>query len=161
LYTSVAMTETGELGIARGQLFTVHRKEGDALSPYGMGQPLVEALPSLLAGGFEKRFGPGASQTLFVALEVALVALAAWGAGLAAPVLAVGPVFEGVRCGGALAACGGLGVAHPLLVGLWRLTIGADKALVLYFPLAVRSAIGIARVARRGDANGSALAIGG
>ncbi len=277
LYSAVAMTETGELGIARGQLFTVHRKAGDALSPYGMGQPLVEALPSLLAGGFEKRFGAGASQTLFVALEIALVALAAWGAGLAAlalgggtpgflvallgtglasplwaytgagyaeplqaaclalalaaavrgvrrgedearlagreacaagalaafsvlakpldlvvaplllapllldgatprrarvrlvgwaaagaaPVLAAWLVLEVVRFGRPLAAYGGFGFTHPLLDGLWRLTVGPDKGLLLYFPLAVLSAIGVARLARRGDANGSALAIGG
>jgi hypothetical protein len=277
IYTAVAMTQTGELGIARGQLFMVHRREGDALAPYGMGQPLVEALPSLLAGGFERRFGPGASQTLFVALQVALVALAAWGAGLAAlalgggmpgfcvalfgtglasplwaytgtgyaealqgaclalafaaaaravrrgeaearlaareacaagalaalsvlaksldlvvaplllapllldgaaprrervrlmgwaaagaaPVLAAWLALEVVRFGRPLAAYGGFGFTHPLLDGLWRLTVGPDKGLLLYFPLAALSAIGVARLTRQGGANGSALGIGG
>jgi hypothetical protein len=106
LATSVAMTESGELGIARGQLFMVHRAAGDALAPYGMGQPLVEMLPSFLAGGFEKRYGGGASQTLFVALEVALVALAAWGAGLAA--LALGASETGF-----LVALFGTGLGSP------------------------------------------------
>src|SRR5262249_7497338 len=79
LYTGVSMAEHDEIGIARGALFTVHRPAGDAVSPYGIGLSLVNAVPAFLASSFEKTFGAGSSNTLFVAFGIVLVALAAAG----------------------------------------------------------------------------------
>lgn len=83
-YTSVSIAEFGELGIGRGQLFAVHRREGDAVSVYGMGLSVLEIPLALLATPWERRFGGGSSQTLFVAFQILLVAGAAAGAGLLA-----------------------------------------------------------------------------
>lgn len=82
LRTGVAIAELGELGIARGERFSVPRPAGDAVSPYGMGLPLLEALPALAAAPWERRFGGGSSQTLFVFLQVLLVTAASVAAGL-------------------------------------------------------------------------------
>jgi hypothetical protein len=56
-----------------------------------MGASLVLVLPALLAPGFEKAFGTGASQTLFVLLQILLVLLAALSAGLLARAWGAGP----------------------------------------------------------------------
>jgi hypothetical protein len=87
LRTAVAMVRLGEIGIARGQAVDVPRAGGDAVSRYGMGQSLVLAVPALLAGGFERSFGAGASQTLFVLEQILFVLLAAFAAGLFARAL--------------------------------------------------------------------------
>ena len=73
LYTAVAIATTGELGISRGQTFALPRAGGDAVSPYGMGLPLLEVPVALLAGPWEARFGARTSQTLLVLLQVLLV----------------------------------------------------------------------------------------
>jgi len=84
LRTAVSMATLGEIGIARGNAVEVARPGGDAVSRYGMGPSLVLALPALLAPAFEKAFGTGASQTLFVLHQLLLVLLAALAAGLLA-----------------------------------------------------------------------------
>jgi hypothetical protein len=268
LYTAISIAETGELGIARGQTFAIPRPAGDAVSPYGMGLPLVEVPFALLAGPWEARFGARTSQTLFVLLEVLLVTAAAAGAGLLARTLGAGAFGQGLAVfGTALAsplwpytACGfteplqavclvfsvlfavragrerglrsaslagfsagflvlakGVNVAvvplalaplaflaadergrkwlaaavgfsgplalflaceivrfgrpfssygdqrfsHPFFDGLWRLTIGLNKGLALYFPLLLLALFGIALLSRRSETRGPALAIGG
>ena len=107
LNTSIAIAEFGELGIARGQPFTVHRPGGDAASPWGMGLSLVQAIPALLAPWFEGMFGAGSSQTLFVLSQIGLITLAALGAGLLARSLGAGS-------GGAAIAVLGTGIGSPL-----------------------------------------------
>ncbi|MBL8114917.1 MAG: hypothetical protein JNK60_18690 [Acidobacteria bacterium] len=87
LFTSVSIATAGEIGIARGPLFTVHRPAGDAVAPYGMGQPLLQVLPAVLAGPMERSSGAGSSQTLFVLVEILVVLAAAFGASLAAGAL--------------------------------------------------------------------------
>jgi hypothetical protein len=84
LRTTVSMVTLGEIGIARGNPVEVPREGGDAVSRYGMGPSLVLAVPALLAPGFEKAFGTGASQTLFVLHQILLVLLASLAAGLLA-----------------------------------------------------------------------------
>lgn len=107
LRTAVSMAEFGEIGLARGAAFTVHRPGGDAVSPYGIGQSLAEVPAAVLASGWERRFGPGSSQTLFVGLELLLVAAAALGAALLAEAL-------GASAGGVLLALFGTALASPL-----------------------------------------------
>lgn len=96
LATAVAVAETGGLGVARGQFFSVERPSGDALAPYGLGQPLVEVPFVLVAGPWERAFGPRSSQTLFSLLSVLLVTAAAAGAGLLARAAGASPSGEAV-----------------------------------------------------------------
>lgn len=84
LRTAVSIATLGEIGIARGSAVDVARPGGDAVSRYGMGASLVLVVPALLAPGFEKAFGTGTSQTLFVLLQILFVLLAALAAGLLA-----------------------------------------------------------------------------
>ena len=90
LYTAISIATTGEIGISRNQRFSVPRPAGDAVSPYGMGLPLLEAPLAALAGPWEARFGVRTSQTLFVLLQVLLVTAAAAGAGLTAGAFGAG-----------------------------------------------------------------------
>jgi hypothetical protein len=268
LYTAISIATTGEIGIARGQTFALPRPGGDAVSPYGMGQSLIEVPVALLAGPWESRFGARTSQSLFVLLEVLLVTLGAAGAGLLAAALGAGAfgqslavlgtavgsplwaytafgfseplqaaclvfavlfavragsepgprsallagfsagflvlskgvnfafvplalaplafvtasergrkwlaaaagfagpfalflAFEIVRFGRPFSSYGDQRFSHPFFDGLWRLTIGPNKGLALYFPLLLLALFGIALLSRRAEDRGSALAIGG
>ena len=107
LYTAISIAETFELGIARGQTFAIPRPAGDAVSPYGMGLPLLEVPFALVAGPWEARFGARTSQTLFVLLQVLLVTVAAAGAGLLAKTLGAGLFGQGL-------AVFGTALASPL-----------------------------------------------
>lgn len=84
LRTAVSIATLGEIGIARGDAAVVARPGGDAVSRYGMGPSLVLVVPALLAPGFEKAFGRGTSQTLFVLHQILFVLLAAFAAGVLA-----------------------------------------------------------------------------
>ncbi len=77
--TAFSILSLGELGMARGHPVNVQRPGGDAVTRYGMGASLVRLLPLALAEAWERAFGVGASQTLFV-LENILLILAAAGA---------------------------------------------------------------------------------
>jgi hypothetical protein len=79
--TAVSMATLGEIGIARGQAVGIDRPEGDSVSRYGMGPSIILMLPVLLAGGFERTFGAGAAQTLFVLSQILLILSAAAAAG--------------------------------------------------------------------------------
>ncbi len=107
LYTAISIAETFEVGIARGQTFAIPRPAGDAVSPYGMGLPLLEVPFALAAGPWEARFGARTSQTLFVLLQVLLVTAAAGGAGLLAKLLGAGLFGQGL-------AVFGTALASPL-----------------------------------------------
>ncbi len=56
--------------------------------------------------------------------------------------------FEIVRFGRPFAGYAGEHFSHPLLDGLWRLTVGPNKGILFYFPLVVLSAAGMAGLAR-------------
>lgn len=96
LYSAVSMATFGEIGIGRGQIFGVPRKGGDAVSPYGMGQSLLETPFAALARPWERTFGEHSSQTLFVFLQILLVTGAAMLAGLLARSLGAGRFGEGL-----------------------------------------------------------------
>jgi len=272
LYTAISIVTTGEIGIARGQTFSIRRPGGDAVSPYGMGLPLLELPFALAAGPWEGRFGARTSQTLFVLLQVLLVTAAAAGAGLFARTLGAGgfgqcvavfgtgfgsPLWAYTACGfteplqaaclvfatawavGAVRAegraatflagaagfaagwlvltkianlvfvplplvpllvgpwppargrvriwCaaavgaavpvaamlvfeiarfgrpfssyeGGGRFSHPILDGAWRLLVGSNKGLFLYFPLGLLAAAGLVALLRRPETRGAAVA---
>jgi hypothetical protein len=107
LYTAISIATTGELGIARGQTFSIPRPAGDAVSPYGMGLPLLEVPFAALAGPWEARFGSRTSQTLFVLLQILFITAASAGAGLLAAALGAGAFGQGL-------AVFGTAVASPL-----------------------------------------------
>jgi hypothetical protein len=67
-------------------------------------------------------------------------------------------VFEFVRFGAPFASYGGERFSHAPLDGLWRLTVGPNKGLFLYFPLALLGVWGLVRLARERRALGLALA---
>jgi hypothetical protein len=268
--TAFSMLDAHELGIARGHRVGISRPQGDAVTRYGMLPSLVETVPMLGAESLERSSGPGGSQTLFVAEQIAWLLLAAlcagllaraWGgdekagarallacavasplaayagsdfsepllaalvgaaflaafratastgrralllacaagalAGLAllaksllvlllpcvlaillatgetatrvkrglfaaigfAPVFAVWLVFEIVRFGRPFASYRGEKFSNPPIDGLWRLTIGPNKGLFLYFPLAVLSVLGA--IALRKSSRIAALATAG
>jgi hypothetical protein len=79
--TSFAIADLHELGIARGYRVEVRRTAGDAVSRYALGSALAFSLPMLAAESAES-VGPGASQTLFVLAQIALLLAAAACAGL-------------------------------------------------------------------------------
>ncbi len=259
--TAYSIAKLGELGTARGHPVNRVRPEGDAVTRYGLGPSLARVPAAWLAGPFERSFGVGSSQTLFVAGQLLWILLAslsaaglvrAWGgspaeaglsllavalasplwgytssdfseplqaaavggsvalaalsaarverdrtgdllaaaAGAAAgiallsksifiillPVVGAGIVlgsaaplrlrrgllallgwlpgaglwlaFEVVRFGRPFASYEGESFSHPVLDGLWRLTVGPNKGLFLYFPLALLSLVGLARLLR-------------
>jgi hypothetical protein len=56
--------------------------------------------------------------------------------------------FEIARFGRPFGSYGGMHFSHPVLDGLWRLTVGPNKGLVFYFPLCVLSIWGAVRMLR-------------
>ncbi len=98
-YTAVSLAELGEIGIGRGQVFTVPRAGGDAVSPYGMGLSLVQVPVALAAHEWEL--------TLYAALQILLVLLASVAAGRLAGIL-------GASRRGEVIALAGSALASPL-----------------------------------------------
>ncbi|HYN41696.1 MAG TPA: hypothetical protein VE129_07970 [Thermoanaerobaculia bacterium] len=91
ILTSVALTTTGEIGLARGiERATVPRPDGDAVTRYGLGMALVQVPAAALAPYLERAAGPGASQTLFLLAPLVLTLVAAGAAGHAARSLGAG-----------------------------------------------------------------------
>jgi hypothetical protein len=76
----------------------------------------------------------------------------------AAPIAALWLAFEIARFGRPFASYGGEHFSHPPLDGLWRLTVGPNKGLFVYFPLALLGAWGVARLARTRRVLGLAVA---
>jgi hypothetical protein len=90
IWTAVAMTETGQLGQARGRDFTLPRAGGDAVSRFGMGMSIAQMPAAMLAPAVERTFGAAASQPLFLLAPLLFTILAAFFAGLAARSLDAG-----------------------------------------------------------------------
>ncbi|MBK9064252.1 MAG: hypothetical protein IPL89_13830 [Acidobacteria bacterium] len=76
----------------------------------------------------------------------------------AAPLGALWLALEIVRFGAPFASYGGERFSHPPLDGLWRLTVGPNKGLFVYFPLALLGVWGFVRLARTRRVLGFALA---
>ncbi len=113
IWTAVAMTETGQLGQARGRDFTIERAGGDSVSRYGMGMSLAQIPAALLAPAVERRFGAASSQPLFLLAPLFSTLLAAIFAGLAARQLAANRVAE--RTAILLTALGSPLAAYPAM----------------------------------------------
>lgn len=79
--TAVAIAETGEIGQARGRDFTIERPSGDAVSRFGMATSLLQVPAAWSAPRIEARYGPGASQALFLILPWLAVGVGAAAAG--------------------------------------------------------------------------------
>ncbi len=274
--TAFSMAELGEVGMAQGHKVNIVRPEGDAVSRYGMGPSLAQVPVFWLAPSFEKLFGFGSSQILFVSEQILWVLLAAVAAGflvrslggeprdsaravfvtgvasplwaytssdfsepfqaavvggafalavgasraadaegssrprrrlvlsalagvacglcllaksifvvllpgLVAYLLLAGPkegriaraaaaiagwlplavlwtVFEVVRFGRPFASYQGERFSHPILDGIWRLTVGPNKGLFVYFPLALLATWGFVVVWRSSRETAMALA---
>ncbi len=92
-------------------------------------------LPLLAAGGRRGRLALGSA--------------AAAAAGASIPV-ATWLAFEIARFGRPFGGYGGEGFTHPILDGAWRLLVGPNRGLVLFFPPLVFAVWGLARAARRG-----------
>ncbi len=265
--TAYSIFALGELGMARGHPVNILRPAGDAVTRYGIGPTLVRVLPVSLAEPWERAFGIGSSQTLFILMNILLVlgaaaaagalakgwggsdreaawailacaiasplwgyvgsdfseplqaalvgalfatgvrshdsgistrrslflagaagalagaallsksifvvlipaaiVLVAWGApagsrlrrALAAaagtaPFVALWLAFEIARFGRPFAAYQGEHFNHPVLDGLWRLTVGVNKGLLLYFPLALLAVPGLRRLLARDRRSG-------
>ncbi len=78
--------------------------------------------------------------------------------GAAAPLAALWLALEIVRFGAPFASYGGERFSHPPLDGLWRLTIGPNKGLFVYFPLAILGAWGLVRLVKARRILGLAIA---
>lgn len=88
-----------------------------------------------------------------------------WAAAGAMPPLAVWLLFEVLRYGGPALSYGDESFSYPFLDGFWRLLVGPNKGLLLFFPAAVLAASEAARLvcgARRtgADAEGGDRAPG-
>ena len=70
--TAYSIFSLGEIGTARGHRVNIPRPAGDAVTRYGIGPTLVRVLPVSLAGPWERAFGVGSSQTLFVLMNILL-----------------------------------------------------------------------------------------
>ncbi|HEV8269539.1 MAG TPA: hypothetical protein VGR00_14945, partial [Thermoanaerobaculia bacterium] len=117
--TAVAIAETGEIGQARGPAPLVARKDGDAVSRYGLGMSLCHLPAALLAPHVDRAFGPGASQPLFLVAPLLLVLLSAAAAAHAARRLGASPTGEALAIlfatlAGPLAAYSQLELSEPL-----------------------------------------------
>ena len=78
--------------------------------------------------------------------------------GGAAPLAGLWLALEISRFGRPFASYGGERFSHPPLDGLWRLTVGPNKGLFLYFPLALLGAWGLVRLVRTRRVLGLAIA---
>ncbi len=80
--------------------------------------------------------------------------------GAALPV-AAWVAFELVRFGRPFGGYPGEGFTHPLFDGLWRLLVGPNRGLLLFFPAAALAVVGLARTLRRRDDPEARLAAAG
>jgi hypothetical protein len=132
----------------------------------------VARRPALLAAGAGALAGLALlSKSVFVVLLPLVLALVIFEAARdarrtralavlagAAPFVALWLAFEITRFGRPFASYVGEPFSHPPLDGLWRLTVGPNKGLLLYFPLAFLGVWGLARLVQARRALGLALA---
>jgi hypothetical protein len=139
LKTAIAITETGEIGQAAGPQAprALFRKEGDAVSRYGMGMSLVQVPAAFVAPWVEGALGPGRSGPLFLIAPLGLVLLAAWLSGRAARLLGAGKKGASVAIlltglGSPLGSYAAWSLSEPLqaaaLAGAFAGALAATKA---------------------------------
>ena len=136
ILTSVALTTTGEIGLARDiERATVPRAEGDAVTRYGLGMALVQVPAAALAPYLERAAGPGASQTLFLLAPLALTLVAAGAAGHAARSLGAGESGAAfavllASLGSPLGSYGTLDLSEPLQAATLAIALASSLASV-------------------------------
>jgi hypothetical protein len=81
-------------------------------------------------------------------------------AGAALP-LAAWLTFDVVRFGAPLRGYVGQHFSHPIVDGFWRLLVGLNEGLLVFFPLLALALAGLVTLARRAETRGLAIAIGG
>lgn len=136
ILTSVALTTTGEIGLARDiERATVPRAEGDAVTRYGLGMALAQVPAAALAPYLERAAGPGASQTLFLLAPLVLTLVAAGAAGHAARSLGAGEQGAAfavllASLGSPLGSYGTLDLSEPLQAAALAVTFAGSLASV-------------------------------
>lgn len=92
LSTAFALVHDGEIGISANTRMGVPRGPLECVSRYGMGQPLLEALPVLASRALWASHPGTPTAPLFALVPIACLSAAAWGAARAARALGAGPV---------------------------------------------------------------------
>ncbi len=142
-WTAIAMSETGEIGQARGRDFTWARPHGDAVSRYGMAMSLAQVPAAWLAPRVEATLGPGTSQPLFLIAPLFCVCIAAAAAGWIVLLLGsgAGAIVAAVvltALGSPLGSYASLDLSEPLQAASLSVTLGcavaATRANVLGTP---------------------------
>jgi hypothetical protein len=96
LSASAAIARFFEIGVSRDFVNAVPRRAGDAVSRYGIGSSVADALPMEGARLLRAVAPSTRSTTLFVLSRVLLLALAAWSLAVAAEALGAPPALAGI-----------------------------------------------------------------
>ena len=133
IWTAIAITETGQLGQARGRDFTFVRPDGEAVSRFGLGMSWVQLPAAFLAPAIERACGPASSQPLFLLAPLLLVLAAGACAGSAARALGGGTRAVVIAIvlsvvGSPLGSYAALGLSESLQAA----ALGAAYALALW-----------------------------
>ncbi|MFI5120742.1 MAG: hypothetical protein ACHQM4_10025, partial [Thermoanaerobaculia bacterium] len=107
LSAAAAVARFFEIGVSRDFVNAPHRPAGDAVSRYGMGLSLVEAVPGIVTRALRAAAPSAPSAPVFVLLPIACLVGAAWATGRATALLGATP-------GWAAASGAGLVLATPL-----------------------------------------------
>jgi hypothetical protein len=131
--TAVAITETGEIGQARGTDFSLPRAAGDAVSRFGIGFSLLQVPAAWLAPRLESARGPGSSQFLFLLAPLLGVLVTAWAAAraallLGAPESAAAPAVLLASLASPLAAYAAMEFSEPVQAAALGLAFAAALA---------------------------------
>jgi hypothetical protein len=108
LSASLALTRADGLGVSRDNPTALPRASGDAVSRYGLGQPVAEMLPMFAARLVRAAWPALPTLPLFVVLPIGCLTLSAWATARAAE------AFGASRAVAVLA-----GLALPLATPLW------------------------------------------
>ncbi len=131
--TAIAISETGEIGQARDLDFSIPRKQGDAVSRFGMGFSLLQVPAAWLAPKVESISGPSSSQFLFLLVPILGVLLTAWAAAhaallLGAPPSAAAPAVLLASIASPLASYGAMEFSEPVQAAALGLAFAAALA---------------------------------
>jgi hypothetical protein len=107
LSASAALSRFFEIGVSRDFVNAPPRRGGDAVSRYGMGLSLTEAVPGALTQALRKAAPAAPSAPVFVLLPVACLVAAAWATARALLLLGAAPAWS-------VASGVGLVLATPL-----------------------------------------------
>ncbi len=115
----------------------------------------AKALWFAAAAGFAAGIAVLFKSSLLAVVPFILLALPLWDRRALAALLGALPplaaffTFEYVRFKGPFLGYGGEGFTHPILDGLWRLLVGLNRGLLLFFPAALPAGFALAQALRR------------